>query len=194
MAYRDEKQKPSDKSRKRWLGPAAEHWPIQTVWFALPGERQPPLSSDSDASIITGVEVGMSNVGLSMEPEGEVFAKSWSHPTSDRKRSVFAQDPTTSVSTCSSSVCRPDSRSHFSASENHINLNISLPCCRGWTWLEERPAAAVTLPTKLSFSEFDARSLPTLLPWVRSTYGIYIASSWESVWNNTSIFTQCSHS
>lgn len=39
-------------------------------------EHQPTLSSDSDSSIIMGVEVGVSNVGLTMEPEGEVLSKS----------------------------------------------------------------------------------------------------------------------
>ena len=36
------------------------------------GEHQPPLSSDSDTSIIMGMEVGMSEVGLSLEQECEV--------------------------------------------------------------------------------------------------------------------------
>lgn len=40
------------------------------------GEQQPPLSSDSDMSIVTGMEVGVSDLGLSLEPESEVFAKS----------------------------------------------------------------------------------------------------------------------
>lgn len=44
--------------------------------FSPPGEQQPPLSSDSDSSIITGGEVGVSNVCLSVEPEGDVFGKS----------------------------------------------------------------------------------------------------------------------
>lgn len=70
--------------------------------------------------------------------------------------------------TCSSSVCRPDSRSHFSASEIHINVNSSSPHrsgrSGGWMWFEERRGcqhAAVTLPTELSFFDFGARSLPT---------------------------------
>lgn len=78
---------------------------------------------------------------------------------------LFVQDSTTSVNTCSSSVCRPDSRSHFSASEIHINVNLSSAHRGGgWTWLEERRGcqrAAVTLPTKLSSFDFGARSLPT---------------------------------
>ena len=43
-------------------------------YFPLPssGEHQPPLSSDSDTSIIMGVEVGMSEVDLSTEQECEV--------------------------------------------------------------------------------------------------------------------------
>ncbi|CAF96193.1 unnamed protein product, partial [Tetraodon nigroviridis] len=35
----------------------------------ISSEQQPPLSSDSDSSIITGGEVGVSNVCLSVEPE-----------------------------------------------------------------------------------------------------------------------------
>ncbi len=40
------------------------------------GEHQPPLGSDSDTSIITGLEIDMSEVDLSTEPECEV-SKSW---------------------------------------------------------------------------------------------------------------------
>lgn len=82
LEFRDDNQKPSDKNQKCWLARAVEHWPIKTVWFPpSPGEQQPPLSSDSDSSIILGVEVGVSNVGLSLEPEGEELAKSWNHRT-----------------------------------------------------------------------------------------------------------------
>lgn len=54
--------------RLKLSGPATPHPPT--------GEHQPALSSDSDSSIITGLEVGVSNVGLTMEPEGEVLSKS----------------------------------------------------------------------------------------------------------------------
>lgn len=52
--------------------------PNKTAWCPPPssGELQPPLSSDSDTSIVTGMEVGVSDLGLSLEPQSEVFAKS----------------------------------------------------------------------------------------------------------------------
>lgn len=48
------------------------------------GEHQAPLSSDSDTSIIMGVEVSMSEVDLSMEHECE-GGKSWANWSWEKK-------------------------------------------------------------------------------------------------------------
>lgn len=58
----------------------------KTVSLTPPsGEHQPPLSSDSDTSLITGMEVGVSEVELSMEQEREV-TKSWPNQSWSRQK------------------------------------------------------------------------------------------------------------
>lgn len=115
------------------------------------GEQQPPLSSDSDMSIVTGMEVGVSDLGLSLEPESEVFAKSWTPWTSDEKVHAY-RTPTTSVNTCSSSLCRPNSCSLFPTSKIPINVATSsarapkpVDVVRGAAWV---PACCCYSPNK----------------------------------------------
>lgn len=164
LEFRDENQKPSNKNKKCWLDPAVEDWRIKTVWFPL--SRWAAASAQQRFRLIH--HHGWGSGCVQHRPVLGAWGPSVRQILNPSNLRLFVQDSTTSVNTCSSSACRPDSRSHLSASEIHINVNLSSAHRSGrsgsWTWLEERRGrqrAAVTLPTKLSFFDFGARSLPT---------------------------------